>query len=105
MHTSNVYAFYKICERNKNEYNTLFYNIFNRNYIWKFLYISSLQNTKKTKDYVAGKKNPFASVETKQDSTNSENTNGTTNNNTNTGSNSNTSVDEDEGYLPNKGTK
>lgn len=74
---------------------------------------TDLNNYKKTQEYVPGKKNPFAAL-TKDDNTQSENSNQTGNKNTNssTTTNKNTNTNstnknqvEDEGYLPNKGTK
>lgn len=59
---------------------------------------TQLSNYKKIQEYVPGRKNPFASLETKEDSDTS--TNGGT---TSTGNN--TTTEESTGYLPDKGTK
>ena len=72
---------------------------------------TDLSNYKKTQDYVAGKKNPFASLEedtNEANNTQNQSTNNTNNTNTSSSSTSNSSniiEDEEEGYLPNKGTK
>ena len=72
---------------------------------------TDLTNYKKTKDYVSGKKNPFESINsqsTTSGNTTSGNqigseTTGTTNTN---GTSTNTATDNNqEGYLPDKGTK
>ena len=61
---------------------------------------TDLRNYQKINDYVAGKKNPFASIPEKTDnSTNSE-----ANNNSNQSGNNSNTVDGG-GYLPDKGTK
>lgn len=71
---------------------------------------TDLNNYKKTQDYVPGKKNPFAAL-AKEDNTQNETSNQTGNkNNTNTNTTTNTNSTnknqvENEGYLPNKGTK
>lgn len=59
---------------------------------------TQLSNYQKIQEYVPGRKNPFASLETKEDSDTS--TNGGT---TSTGNN--TTTEESTGYLPDKGTK
>ena len=64
---------------------------------------TQLNNYKKIKEYVPGKKNPFATLE-------SENTtNDTTTENTQNGGSSsqvaNNTTEENTGYLPDKGTK
>lgn len=72
-----------------------------------------IKNYKKVNDYVAGKKNPFASIAT-GNGTNNTNTNGNTNANTNsttanqniTNTNTQTNTQNNQtGYLPDKGTK
>lgn len=69
---------------------------------------TDLNNYKKIQEYVPGKKNPFSSIITKEvnNSTTSNNSE-TTNNNSETTSQtqSNSNSVEDEGYIPNKGTK
>lgn len=66
---------------------------------------TDLTNYKKTQDYVAGKKNPFESLE-KEDTNEINNTQTENKNTVNTDKNNNSNIiDEEEGYLPNKGTK
>lgn len=78
---------------------------------------TDLTNYKKTKDYVAGKSNPFESII--KENVSGGNTNQNTNQNTNGNSNGNTTVKNNttepsntqdtnnysNGYLPNDGTK
>lgn len=76
-----------------------------------------IKNYKKVNQYVAGKKNPFASIEqntentTTGTTTNNGNTNkNTTATNTNTNATSNNTIEnntqhENTGYVPDKGTK
>ena len=91
---------------------------------------TDLNNYKRTQEYVPGKKNPFASVQqadtTSDSNSNSETTGNTGNNssssnsnvnsntgsstttssgNTNTGNSSSTTGSSNSGYLPDKGTK
>ena len=75
---------------------------------------TDLTNYKKTKDYVPGKKNPFASIDngntTNQNQGNNGQTATGTENNKNNIDNSNSSNgnekdDNSTGYLPDKGTK
>lgn len=64
-------------------------------------------NYKKTKDYVSGKKNPFESIES-QNNTTENATSGNTVNSGTTGNSSTTNTTTDntqQGYLPDKGTK
>ena len=74
--------------------------------------IYNLKNYKKTKDYVAGKSNPFESIiknnETEENTTTgtSSNTNGSgTSQSSTTSSNAQNTKDNTQGYLPDKGTK
>lgn len=62
---------------------------------------TDLNNYKKIQEYVPGKKNPFSSIIT------TEVTNSTTTNSSGTTSQtqSNNTSEENEGYIPNKGTK
>lgn len=72
---------------------------------------TQLNNYQKIQEYVAGKKNPFKALEDKNTSDNTTNsTTSTTKNNTTsikntTSTKTNTDTEEEEGYLPNKGTK
>ena len=73
---------------------------------------TDLKNYKKTKDYVAGKSNPFESIiknnETEKNTTTgtSSNTNGSgTSQSSTTSSNTQNTNNNTEGYLPDKGTK
>lgn len=68
---------------------------------------TDLTNYKKTKDYVSGKKNPFESIES-QNNTTENATSGNTVNSGTTGNSSTTNTTTDntqQGYLPDKGTK
>ncbi len=74
---------------------------------------TDLTNYKRTKDYVAGKSNPFASTSGNGNTTTDGNTStsgNTTSGNTNTtgstgNTGSNTTGGNSQGYLPDKGTK
>ena len=74
---------------------------------------TDLKNYKKTKDYVAGKSNPFASTSTNGNVATDGNTTTSgniTSENTNTSGNTgnvgnNTNGGNSQGYLPDKGTK
>lgn len=73
---------------------------------------TDLKNYKKTKDYVAGKSNPFESI-IKNDETEENTTSGTSSNTNGSGtaqdsitsSNTQNTNDNTQGYLPDKGTK
>lgn len=72
-----------------------------------------IKNYKRVKDYVPGKKNPFASMEqenitsnnTTASNTNSNNSTTNTNTNINSTNITNETKNNTTGYLPNKGTK
>lgn len=72
---------------------------------------TQLNNYKKIQEYVPGKKNPFASLENENSSSNT--TTGTTQNNVSNsknitssdGTQTNSTTEENTGYLPDKGTK
>lgn len=72
---------------------------------------TQLNNYKKIQEYVPGKKNPFASLENENSSSNT--TTGTTQNNASNsknitssdGTQTNSTTEENTGYLPDKGTK
>lgn len=72
---------------------------------------TDLNNYKKTQDYVAGKKNPFASLQTQNNNTVEGNTTTTgeatqqKQSETKTGTNTNTNTQNTSGYIPDKGTK
>lgn len=71
---------------------------------------TDLSNYKKTQEYVPGKKNPFESINTTQETTdnNGNTSNAETNNNSTSGSITNTnttSSNSGTNYLPDKGTK
>lgn len=69
---------------------------------------TDLNNYKRIQEYVPGRKNPFASLETTNEITgNASETNGSTSSGTtNSGTTSSgSSTNENTGYLPDKGTK
>lgn len=76
---------------------------------------TQLNNYKKIQEYVPGKKNPFASLENENSSSNitTGTTTGTTQNNVSNsknitssdGTQTNSTTEENTGYLPDKGTK
>lgn len=69
---------------------------------------TDLNNYKKTQDYVAGKKNPFASLQTQNNNTvegNNTTTGETTQQQSETKTGTNTNTQNTSGYIPDKGTK
>lgn len=71
---------------------------------------TQLNNYQKIQEYVPGRKNPFGTIESKEETSTTTNDGKQNNSNTsNTGSTSNsgtsTTGQENTGYLPNKGTK
>ncbi len=72
---------------------------------------TQLNNYKKIQEYVPGRKNPFDSVDSKEESSTTTNNNPSTVNSSNSSSNSSTGTStnadgqDNSGYLPNKGTK
>ncbi len=69
---------------------------------------TDLNNYKKTQDYVAGKKNPFASLQTQNNNTvegNNTTTGETTQQQSETKTVTNTNTQNTSGYIPDKGTK
>ncbi len=70
---------------------------------------TDLSNYKTTQDYVPGKKNPFSSLTTQEETNNAKeenNTQGTKNDQTTTNSNIVSQESQEQtGYLPDKGTK
>ncbi len=69
---------------------------------------SDLKNYQRTNEYVQGKRNPFASIPTEEDSnTSTSNSSGgsSSSSSSNSNSNSNSTTNDDEGYFPDRGTK